>query len=335
MSVFELNVKDYIKRQTSNIVFEYDDNLYYLSLLKTNKPNYINFNDFYKLYNDFKKLGRDTYQSQDGIINKVKIDGKIIVTWPLIKNNNLTLESNIHLTNFLNGKYNFNNKKMGLDNVNSSQIISFAQLIYLCTDAIKDYCTCDFSPEEISNATKKFEKIIQIPNKNIEIYFDEEDALSVISEIISRVEEINPDLSQIKEILKYDTVYNIIEPFIQYSNCLSVFFHFFKLEIVYYSFIRDENKKKPKLCAKCGKYSIGKCKCLTIDSGYRRNQNKKCQTIRKKLSWYIEEYPNIISENLYRKSIRMLEDNHHWQDFKELERLCTSIEQQLKETNKN
>ena len=331
MSVLDLNVKDYIKRQTNNIVFGNNDNLYYLSLLKCNSANYININDFYKCYNDFKKLGKYTYRAQDGIINKVKVEEKIIITWPLVKNNDLTHESIACLTNYLNGKYNFNNQALGLNNINSAQIISFAQLIYLCTDAIKDYCSSNFNSDEISRAEEKFKKIIQITNKNIISYFDGLNVFNMISEIISSVEEKNPALSQIQEILKYNEDYNIIETYIKYSNCLSVFFHFFKLEIVYFSFIKEEKIKKPKLCTKCGKYTIGKCKCMTIDSDFRRNQNKKCGTLRKKIAWYIEEYPQIIPENLYRKSIRMLEDKHHWQDFNELERLCTGIEQKLKE----
>ena len=335
MSTFELNLKDYIKKQTNNILFEYNNKLYFTSLLKSDSPNYIKFDELYKCYINFKKLGKNTYKCQDGIINKIEFDKDIILNWPLVNDREITSDSRTFITKFLNDKYNFNNEIMGLNDMNSSQIISFAQLIYLCSDAIKDYCTGDFSLEEIEAANKKFEKFIHIHNQTIKESFNEIDTLSIIPKIISEIELKYPYLSQIKEILEYNDKFYVIEPCIKYSNCLSIFFHFFKLEIVYYSFVREEDRKKPKLCSKCGKYSIGKCKCMTISPTYRRRQNRKCETLRKKLKDYLDKYKDVISEEYYRKTERMLEENHHWQDLNELSRLCDGIEEQLKETNKN
>lgn len=338
MNVIELNVKDYIKKQTNNISFENENTIFYISQIKCNKPNYINFNEIYKLYNEFKKLGKNLYITQDKIIKKIEFhNDKIFLEWPLVETKDITSTANTYLTNFLTTKYEFTNENIGLDKIEQTKIMSFAELIYLCSDSIKEFCSVNNGTiEEMEKAEKKFKRLISIYQEEVEQSFSIDD-LSKIPSIISNIEKNNSNLSAITEELSFNDEMEVIEPWIKYKDILSIFFHFFKLEIVYYSFMIESERKKPKLCNICGKYTIGKCKCMKVSDSFRRNQNKKCQRLRTKLEMYLNTYSEVIPIEYKMKADRMVEQARddkikHWQDLPELRRLCYEIEAKLKET---
>lgn len=338
MNVIELNVKDYIKRQTLNIAFEGNNKTFFVCTERTANDNYVIFDDVYKLYNDFKKLGKNLFLEQDNIINKIEVhDDKILFKWPLITKTILTEREDKHLTNFLTSKYSFNNDDIGLNLVSQNDILNFSVLIYLCSDSIKSFVRGlnSYDESEIQTAEKKFNRIIAITeNKVVESFHSSN--LQIIPEIIAHIESTKQSLSQIVEELLFNEEFETIVPWLKYTDILAIFFHFFKLEIVYYSHTIENEIKKPRLCPICNKYVIGKCKCMTVSASYRRNQNKKCARLRNKLEMYLDNYSCFIPIEYRMKAERMLEAADdgikHWQDLPELRRLCYGIEAELKET---
>lgn len=349
MNVIELNVKDYIRRQTKNTAFKANKAVFYIHERKCNIQNSLIFNDIYKLYNDFKKLGKQLFLNQDRTINKIKIqDNNISVKWPLIKSLTLSEQENNYLTNFLTSKYSFNNNDIGLNLISLNDIVNFSELVYLCSDSIKSFAEALFSYDEsdLNKAEDKFKRIINIYQNGIEQAFQKSD-LRIIPEIIHYIDTTNPQLSQIveelsvKELLGEELLsddHYTITPWLNYTNILSVFFHFFKLEIVYYSHIIVEETKKPKLCPICNKYVTEKCTCMTISESYRRNINKKNERLRKKLVLYLNTYRGIIPMDLERRADKMIEqaneDIKHWEDYPELKYLCDNIKIIIKEASK-
>lgn len=338
MNVVELNVKDYIKKQSNNLAFKGYNKVFYISSLQSNKHNYLSFDEIYKLYRGFKILGKNLFVAQDKSIYKIEFhNDNILFNWPLIINKNITELEDSYLTNFLTTKYSFDNEDIGLNKLEKTEIMNLAELIYLCSDSIKDFCKAlDYSIQEIEKAEKKFKRIISIYQDGIEQVFSMDD-LCKLPDIIYNIEKKNPNLSSITEQLIFNDELEVIEPYINYNSILSVFFHFFKLEIVYYSFMIESERKKPKLCNICGKYTIGKCKCMKVSDSFRRNQNKKCQRLRTKIEMYLNTYSDVIPIEYKMKAERMIEQAKedkikHWQDLPELRRLCYGIEAKLKET---
>lgn len=332
-----MNLKDYIRKQTNNILFESNYTEFFISVNSSNKRQYLLFDEIYKLYNEFKKLGKNIYLSQDKTINRIEInDDELDLKWPLTDSNSITSKSDEYLTCFLDTEYVLNDKDIGLKQEKRIDIVNFSELVYLLSDSIRSFC--ELEEHDIKGhekASKKMARIVKITENEIEQAFQSFD-LNKVPQIIRGIVKLYPSLSKITEELRYNDDYEAIEPYIKYKNITAVLFHFFKLEIVYYSFIVVKERKKSTLCPVCGKYNIGKCKCMNVSASFRRNQNKKCALERKKLARYVDMYSDIISNEYLFKANRMLEEaeehNNHWQDLAELRRLRYGIEAQIKET---
>ena len=174
MNINELNVKDYIRKQTTNTAFTGKEKKFFIHIKKCYKSNCLSFDEIYKLYNDFKKLGKQLFIEQDGKIHKIEIlDDKLSIKWPLIIKSTLSERENIHLTNFLTSKYSFDNNDIGLNQISLSDILNFSELIYLCSDSIKSFVKGlnNYNKSEIQIAEKKFSRIIAIYENEVEQSF--------------------------------------------------------------------------------------------------------------------------------------------------------------------
>lgn len=340
MDTVQSNVKDYIRKQTLNTSFNGKDKVFYIHTNKNSNSSHLSFDDIYKLYNDFKKLGRQLFLNQDGIINKIEIqDDNISVKWPLTKGLTLSEQENNYLTSFLTSKYSFDNNDIGLNLISLSDILNFSELVYLCSDSIKSFAKAinSYGENEIITAEKKFKRIITITQNETEQAFQLSD-LSKIPKIINHVEIKYPNLSRIIEELLYNEEFETITPWLKYTNILSIFFHFFKLEIVYYSHIIETETKKPKLCPICNTYVTGKCACMRISPAYRRNVNKKNERLRQTLKLYLNTHIDMIPIDLRMRAEKMIEQADedkikHWEDYPELKYLCDNIKKIIKEAS--
>lgn len=340
-------LKNYIKSETKNIGFYFNGQIIYISQEKEKiyNDNKIPFNRIYELYTEFKALGKDLYKNYGETSYKIIIDeNEVKLQW---LDENIYDKAKKNLTCFLTNKYSINNEDLGLYNIRKKDILNFAAFVYLCSKSVENYCCLNKEYvneeyyQEINDFMKKYMKVYE--NK-IEREFELSD-LGKIPIIVEKMESKKSNISQIYEKLKYtDSMPNnaninkvesepsVIMPYIIFNDLMSILFHFFKLEIVYYSFLLEE-KKKPHQCKICHKWVIGKCNCVTLNNAYRSNINKKCKNRKKKLKWYLDEFDDFIFTKYKHEIKQVLNQRGHWQDLPKLEKLINDVENCLKEQN--
>lgn len=337
-------LKNYIKSETKNIGFYFNGQIIYISQEKEKiyNDNEIPFNRIYELYTEFKALGKDLYKNYGETSYKIIIDeNEVKLQW---LDENIYDKAQKNLTCFLTNKYSINNEDLGLYNIRKKDILNFAAFVYLCSKSVENYCrlTKEYVNEEYYQEVNDFmKKYMKVYENKIEREFELSD-LGKIPIIVEKMESKKSNISQIYEKLKYtdnipnnanidkiEPELNVIMPYIIFNNLMSILFHFFKLEIVYYSFLIEE-KKKPHQCKICHKWVIGKCNCVTLNNAYRSNINKKCKNRKKKLKWYLDEFDNVIPAKYKQEINQALDQKGHWQDLPKLEKLINDVEDYLK-----
>lgn len=342
-------LKNYIKSETKNIGFNFNGQIIYISQEKEKiyNDNKIPFNRIYELYTEFKALGKDLYKNYGETSYKIIIDeNEVKLQW---LDENIYDKAQKNLTYLLTSKYSINNEDLGLYNIRKKDILNFAAFVYLCSKSVEKYykiqnLTKKYATAEYQKTMDFFKKYMKIYENKIEREFELSD-LGKIPIIVEKMESKKSNISQIYEKLKYtDNIpnnanidkikseLNVIMPYIIFNNLMSILFHFFKLEIVYYSFLIEE-KKKPHLCKICHKWVIGKCNCVTFNNSYRSNINKKCKNRKDKLKWYLDEFDNFIFTKYKHEIKQVLNQRGHWQDLPKLEKLINDVENCLKEQN--
>ena len=342
-------LKNYIKSETKNIGFNFNGQIIYISQEKEKiyNDNKIPFNRIYELYTEFKALGKDLYKNYGETSYKIIIDeNEVKLQW---LDENIYDKAQKNLTSFLTSKYSINNEDLDLYNIRKKDILNFAAFVYLCSKSVEKYykiqnLTKKYATAEYQKTMDFFKKYMKIYENKIEREFELSD-LGKLPIIVEKMESKKSNISQIYEKLKYtDNIpnnanidkikseLNVIMPYIIFNNLMSILFHFFKLEIVYYSFLIEE-KKKPHLCKICHKWVIGKCNCVTFNNSYRSNINKKCKNRKDKLKWYLDEFDVFIFTKYKHEIKQVLNQRGHWQDLPKLEKLINDVENCLKEQN--
>lgn len=279
------------------------------------------FNEIYNLYIDFKTLGKYLCKYD---FNKILIlDNKLKFKWPFITINN----SDERLTNFIN-----QSKLNNIENkITNNEIASLSTFIYLISSSIKQI-NIEYSYSEIMNKLNmKISRLLNIYiNNNIQEFTL--DNLTFIPTIIDKLYKKNYLFGYITEDLIYDDELAILVDYINFKNILSLFMHFIKLELMYYTSQINESRKI-KICPGCHEsklFSGKKCKeCKNKENSKRRNINKKCNTIRNKLQQCIS-FDESIPYELKMKICRMLEEKHSYIQYNELKRLLEEVEKRVK-----
>lgn len=294
-----MNVKNYLKENTLNCLL---------------KGEIIDFNYFYSQYLKFKKLGNEIFK--DNKINKITvIDNEVKIPINFAS-------KNIYSNNIIKWEENLYIKK------NIDEHINLAIFSHKLTKALKkklDEGTIS------SNFEKEISDIIEIyiNNKNSLEY---KDVISELPIIIQKFGIANNYVNDIDEILLYRD--DLLRNYLNFANIFSLFFHYLKIEIVFYTHKSLYNSKPSKTCTICHKphYSnVSLCKtCNDKRINEIRSANAKCKRRRDKLKEYIVQYNDVISPELIKKVKEILKKEHTHLDLQKLDLLKKEIEKELK-----
>ena len=317
MEISDLNVRRYIKEQTKNIAFKRNRKLFYISY--NDQSNNVDFDSVYKNYYKLKMYGKELIDEQIGKINIIEFhNNKMDFKWPLFERNS----SNSDLIHLITNKHVLKNEILGLDKLEQVEIDSFATFMYLCSDSLKNFCNNYFSTEHTGY---EFDRLIRKYNGTINTAFDDND-LEKIVRIIQRIETLYCKLPGVKEILEYKD--HVILPVLCFNDELSLYFHFFKLEIVYYSHILQD-ETKPKLCPVCNNYT-SKCTCITLTDTEKKRINRACEKLRKELNSLISNNRELLEDSLYEESRELIDGSHSYKQLDRLKELIEIIHKQIK-----
>lgn len=289
------------------------------SINTTLKGRNYNFNEFYHFYLSFKNFGKELCKENNLKQITITKDNEIIsFPWPLLSINKINTYT-FFLPNELDNYFLQLEKE-----ISCNEMCSLAILISEISRTLKLYKY--YGSDYIAPIESKVFNLIESINKKNPVAF-EYNNINSYPKLFEQLEAINPKINLMKEDLNSNDKNIVISH--NYINIVSLIMHFIKIEIMYYTSI-VKTAYLPKKCNDCQKLFVGKgelCQtCAKARATARRKINKKCNTLRSKIEYYLSIYRESLPTEIILKSERMLEEKHRFTQFKELDRLCKKIE---------
>lgn len=277
-----------------------------------------NFKEIFSFYESFKKFGKKLCKELvfDPII--ISLDTNTIdLQWPLFKIdkvNNYTYFIPDNIEDYLN--------QIESD-ISSDEIYSLAILIGEISRILHFYNY--YGIDCVDDIKSKVFKIVNSINLINPIAFQYDD-VNEFKNLFKNIETINPKINLVKEDLITEDDY--IKTNINFLNLISLIMHFIKVEIMYYTSF-NKSGYKPKKCVDCHIIFIGKgpkCKsCSKITAATRRNINKKCDILRKKIEKKKELYKKVLPDTIINEANILLKEEHKYTQYKKLEEFYEKI----------